>query len=57
MAAKAGVVSGPATMTISDGPANAEATPTTPDTCRLASATYAFPGPAITSTAGTLCVP
>ena len=31
--------SGPATTTISEGPAKAEATPTTPDTWRLASAT------------------
>ncbi len=54
MAAKAGGAPGPATTTISDGPAKAEATPTRPDTCRLASATYALPGPAITSTAGTL---
>ena len=39
MAAYSGGVSGPAITTTSDGPAKAEATPTTPDTCRLASAT------------------
>ena len=39
MAASSAGVSGPAITTTSEGPANAEATPTTPETCRLASAT------------------
>ena len=39
MAASSVGVSGPATTTTSDGPAKAEATPTTPETWRLASAT------------------
>ena len=46
-AANGGGALGPATTTISDGPAKADATPTTPDSWRLASATYALPGPAI----------
>ena len=39
MATNSGGAPGPATTTISDGPANDEATPTTPLTWRFASAT------------------
>src|SRR5690606_2376381 len=41
---------------ISDGPA-IMSMPTVPNTLRLASATYALPGPTILSTAGTVVVP
>ena len=42
-----------ATTRISDGPATMSI-PTTPNTRRFAAATYAFPGPTILSTAGTV---
>ena len=45
-----------ATTTSSLGPAS-PSMPTTPATWRLASVTYAFPGPTITSTRGTVSVP
>ena len=45
-----------ARMTTSLGPAS-RSTSTRPRTCRFASATYAFPGPAIFATAGMLAVP
>src|SRR5664280_579705 len=57
MAAHSVGVSGPAITTTSDGPANAEVTPTTPETWRLASATYRLPGPTMTSTGSMDSVP
>ncbi len=57
MAASSVGVPGPAITTTSDGPAKAEATPTRPETCRLASATYRLPGPTITSTPSIDSVP
>ena len=57
MAANAGGVVASATTTISDGPAKAAATPTSPATSRLAMATYRLPGPAMTSTAPMVAVP
>ena len=57
MAAMAAGVAGPAITTTSEGPAKAEATPTTPDTWRLASATYRLPGPTMTSTGSIDSVP
>ena len=45
MAANRGGVVSSATTTISDGPANAAATPTDPATSRLATATQMLPGP------------
>ena len=57
MAASSGGVPGPAITTTSEGPAKAEATPTTPDTWRLASATYRLPGPTMTSTGSMDSVP
>ncbi len=56
-AARTAGVDGPATTTTSDGPAKADATPTAPDTCRLASATYRLPGPTTTSTGAMDSVP
>src|SRR5664280_678856 len=57
MAAHSVGVSGPAITTTSDGPAKAEATPTTPETWRLASATWRLPGPTMTSTGSMDWVP
>jgi len=45
-----------APITTSVGPA-IESIPTSPNTSRLAAATYAFPGPTILSTRGTVSVP
>ena len=52
MAACSGGVEASATTTTSDGPANADGTPTRPSpaTSRLAWATRALPGPTMTST-------
>ena len=43
-------------MTTSVGPAS-ESMRTSPESCLFASVTYAFPGPTITSTFGTVAVP
>ena len=56
-AAKGAGTEASATTTTSDGPAKADGTPTSPATSRLARATYMFPGPTMTSTAGTVSVP
>ena len=57
VAAAAGGQVASAITTISDGPANAEATPTSPATSCLAVATQAFPGPATTSAGRIVSVP
>ena len=56
MAIQSGSVLPSHTMRISDGPATMSM-PTTPNTRRLAAATYALPGPTILSTCGTVDVP
>ena len=43
-------------MATSVGPAS-ESIRTSPESCRFASVTYAFPGPTMTSTRGTVSVP
>lgn len=55
-ASQRGSADSSAAITTSVGPAM-ESMPTSPNTRRLAAATYAFPGPTILSTRGTDTVP